>query len=115
VLTSGNQDAATKVWNDLKDKPIKIEGKLISGSPTKLMIAGSYDDIQANKADIELTMANPIPTRQVPKDGATVDFQGNPTTYEPSPFMIHMEKGVLLNQPAPETPKKTAPARRKPQ
>jgi hypothetical protein len=115
VLTSGNQDAATKVWNDLKDKPIKIEGKLISGSPTKLMIAGSYDDIQANKADIELTMTNPIPTRQVPKDGATVDFQGNPTTYDPTPFVIHMEKGVLLNQPAPETPKKTAPTHRKPQ
>ncbi len=114
VLTSGNQDAATKVWNDLKDKPIKIEGKLISGTPTKLMIAGSYDDIQASKADIELTMANPIPTRQVPKDGATVDFQGNPTTYDPNPFMIHMDKGVLLNLPT-ETPKRTAPTHRKPQ
>jgi hypothetical protein len=114
VLTSGNQDAATKVWNDLKDKPIKIEGKLISGSPTKLMIAGSYDDIQANKPDIELTMANPIPTRLVPKDGATVDFQGNPTTYDPNPFMIHMEKGVLLNLPT-ETPKRTSPTHRKPQ
>jgi hypothetical protein len=106
VLTSGNQDAGTKVWNDLKDKPIKIEGKLISGTPTKLMIAGSYDDIQANKADIELTMANPIPTRLVPKDGATVDFQGNPTTYDPNPFLIHMDKGVLLNLPT-ETPKRT--------
>lgn len=114
VLTSGNQDAATKVWNDLKDKPIKIEGKLISGTPTKLMIAGSYDDIQANKPDIELTMANPIPTRLVPKDGATVDFQGNPTTYDPNPFMIHMEKGVLLNLPT-ETPKRTTPSRRKTQ
>jgi len=115
VLTSGNQDAATKVWDGLKDKPIAIEGKLISGTPTKLMIAGSYDDVQANKADIELTMNAAIPARLMPKDGATIQFQGYPMTYEPSPFMVHMDRGTLIApKGAPETPKKTTP-HRKPQ
>lgn len=114
VLTSGNQDAATKVFNDLKDKPIAIEGKLISGTPTKLMIAGSYDDIQASKADIELTMTAPIPARLMPKDGDTVQFQGYPTAYEPNPFMVHMEKGTLIAPKGAETPKKTTPTHRRP-
>ena len=116
VLTSGNQDAATKVWNDLKDKPIAIEGKLISGTPTKLTIAGSYDDVQANKADIELTMTTPIPARLMPKDGATIQFQGYPVTYDPTPFLVHMDRGTLILPKGADTPKKTTPTtHRKPQ
>ncbi|HLH09424.1 MAG TPA: hypothetical protein VKW78_19455 [Terriglobales bacterium] len=115
VMTSGNQDAASKVWNDLKDKPIAIEGKLISGTPTKLMIAGTYDDIQANKADIELTMTTTIPARIMPKDGATIQFQGYPVTYDPNPFMVHMDRGTLILPKGAETPKRTAPSRRRSQ
>jgi hypothetical protein len=115
VLTSGNQDAGTKVWNDLKDKPIAIEGKLISGTPTKLMIAGTFDDIQANKPDIELTMTTPIPARQMPKDGATIQFQGYPVTYDANPaFTVHMDRGTLIAPKGAETPKKAPATRRKP-
>ncbi|HMK31210.1 MAG TPA: hypothetical protein VK473_16120 [Terriglobales bacterium] len=115
ILTSGNQAAADKLWSQLKDKPLAIEGKLVAVTPTKLMIAGSYDDIQANPpvADIELAMTAAIPARLMPKEGTTIQFQGNPTTWDPKPFLVHMEKGVLLTKAAPApTPAKKPPARR---
>jgi tetratricopeptide (TPR) repeat protein len=99
VLTSGAQQCADQVWNDLKGKPIALEGKLVQGTADRLQIAGTYDDINANppKADIDLTLAAPLPARLQPKNGATVDFQGTPETYEPNPFMMHMDKGCLVN------------------
>ncbi len=114
VMTSGNQQASDQVWNGLKGKPIAIEGKLIQASPTKLMIAGTYDDIQSNTADIELTMTAAIPAKIMPKVGTMVQFEGTPTTYDPNPFMVHMEKGVLLSKTPPAPAKKTPPRRRKP-
>src|SRR5512133_1347189 len=44
ILTSGNQQAADQVWGQIKDKPIALLGKLISGTSDTLMIAGSADD-----------------------------------------------------------------------
>ncbi len=118
VLTSGNQQAATQVFDQLKGKPIAIEGKLINATPTTLSIAGSYDDIQNNTPDIDLTMAGPIPAKLMPKVGAMIQFQGNPTTYDVTPFMMHMEQGKLVKTPGateekPSPAKKKAPVRRK--
>ncbi len=119
VLTSGNQQAADQVFTALKGKPIAIEGKVLSASPTKLSIAGSYDDIQNNKADIDLSMTTNIPARLMPKVGQMLQFQGVPTTYDASPFMVHMEQGKLLTKgaaaeekPAKPSAGRKAPARR---
>ncbi len=112
VLTSGNQQAATQVFDQLKGKPIAIEGKLINATPTTLSIAGSYDDIQNNTPDIDLTMAGPIPAKLMPKVGAMIQFQGNPTTYDVTPFMMHMEQGKLVKTPG-ATEEKPSPARKK--
>ena len=119
VLTSGNQQAADQVWGGLKDKPIAIEGKLITATPNQLMIAGTYDDIQNNKADIELNMVANIPARLMPKEGTMVQFQGNPSAYEASPFMVHMAEGHLVGKsavadekPAPKKPPARRPVRK---
>lgn len=115
VLTSGNQQASDRVWGEIKDKPIAMLGTLIAGSPDKLSIAGTVDDIDAKKADIELTMVGPIPAKLMPEVGKDVKFQGNPVSYEANPFMVHMEKGTLIGvkeQPkAP--PKKPAAGKRR--
>ena len=116
VMTSGNQDAANQVWNGLKGKPIAIEGKVISATPTQLQIAGSYDDIQNSKVDIDLTMVAALPARAVPKEGTMLQFEGTPQTFDPNPFLVHMTDGkfvgssakLLEQAPAP----KRAPARR---
>jgi len=81
-----------------------MEGKVISAEPDTLTIAGSSDDIDANKGDITLKFEEKVPVRMIPKDGASFDFQGNPVSYTPNPFMMVMEKGVLLVKPAAPKP-----------
>jgi len=112
IFTSGNQQAADKVWNDLKDKSTGFEAKVISATPTKLMLAATYDDIQNNVADVDMTMTAPLPARYVPPTGKMVKVEGVPVSYTANPFMITMNKGVLGGSEKPEPAKK--PAAKKP-
>jgi hypothetical protein len=41
--------------------------------------------------------------RLIPKEGASLDFQGEPASYTPNPFMMTMDKGQLLKA-APAKP-----------
>jgi hypothetical protein len=72
-----------------------LNGTVIKATATEFDIAGSLDDIDAKKADITLTFEAPIPVKLIPKEGASLDFQGEPASYTPNPFMITMEKGML--------------------
>jgi tetratricopeptide (TPR) repeat protein len=117
ILTSGNQQAADELWNQIKGKPIAMVGNVIAATPTKLTIAGSYDDINSTppKADIELTMTADIPAKLMPKEGQQLQFQGKPSTYTPNPFMMQMEDGTLVStkKATPDTPKKATTTRKK--
>ena len=98
VLSSGNQDAADKVWNAIKDKAVKLQANVISATANTVQLAGSADDIDAKKADITLTMAKPIPSRLMPQTGSPMNFQGTLKSYTPNPFMMTMDDGILLDQ-----------------
>jgi hypothetical protein len=116
VLTSGNQQAAESVWNQIKDKPIALEGKLISATANQLSIAASAEDIEKNQADVTVVMTAPIPARLAPKPGAPIQFEATPTEYSANPFMVTMNKGALIGKataPAP-APARKAPVRRRP-
>jgi tetratricopeptide (TPR) repeat protein len=115
ILTSGNQQAADKIWGDLKDKATKFEAKVISATATKLTLAATYDDIQNNVADIDLTMTAALPKAYIPAAGKMVKVEGVPVSYTVSPFMIMMEKGFLggSEKPAPQKPAAHRPARKK--
>lgn len=126
VLSAGSQEDQDKVWNVIKGVPLQMEGTVLSGStpeatpPTPqasvLQIAGSEDDIEQKKADITITMTGVISARTMPKEGDTLDFEGTPVSYVPSPFMMTMEKGVLLKKagtkPAPKPPVHHRPTHR---
>jgi hypothetical protein len=100
------------VWSVLKGKPLQMVGHIISiDSPSHLMLAGSSDDIDAKRADIDLTMAAKIPPRQMPKPDTDFQFEGTPVSYVPKPFVMTMNDGHLLVKAAPA---KKAPVRRKP-
>jgi hypothetical protein len=114
-LSEGAPDAVDKVWTTLKGKPLQMQAHIISidttGKATKLMLAGSEDDIEAKKADIDLTMTAAIPKKDMPKEDTDFQFQGTPTSYTPKPFVMTMDDGALLVKAAP---KKTTPVHRKP-
>ena len=111
VFTNGAQADQDLLWAAIKDKPVRMNGTIISTTPTEFMIAGSSDDIDAKKADITLKFEDKLPLKMIPKDGASFDFQGQPTSYTPSPFMIVMEKGLLLvPKAAPKPPVHHKPA-----
>jgi hypothetical protein len=108
VLTNGSQADQDTVWSAIKGKAVQMNGTVISTTPTEFQIAGSSDDIDAKKADITLKFEDKVPVRMIPKDGSSFDFQGEPASYTPNPFMMVMEKGRLLNaKPAPPAHKPT--------
>ena len=113
IFTNGSKDDQDVVWNAIKGKAVQMQGTVIKATPTEFQIAGSSDDIDAKKTDITLTFEEKVPLRLIPKEGASLDFQGEPASYTPSPFMMIMEKGKLLKAAAP-TPAKKAPVHRKP-
>ena len=98
------------MWNAIKGKAVQLHGTVIKATATEIDIAGSLDDIDAKKADITLTFEAPIPVKLIPKEGASLDFQGEPASYTPNPFMMVMEKGKL---PKPKVAPK-APVHHKP-
>jgi len=114
VLSEGSPEDADKVWSVLKGKPLQMVAHIISidtsGKATKLMLAGSEDDIEAKKADIDLTMSAAIPKKDMPKEDTDFQFQGTPVSYVAKPFVVTMDDGALLVKAAPKKP----PVRKKP-
>ena len=113
IFTSGSKEDQDVVWNAIKGKAVQMQGTVIKATGTEFQIAGSSDDIDAKKPDITLTFEDKVPLRLIPKDGASLDFQGEPASYTTNPFMMTMEKGKLLKAAAP-APAKKAPVHRKP-
>jgi len=110
VLSEGKPEDADKVWSMLKGKPLQMVANVISvDSPTSLKLAGSQDDIDAKRADIDLTMTAAIPARMMPTAGKDLQFEGTPVSYEPKPFVMTMKDGALLTAKAPAAGKKPAP------
>jgi hypothetical protein len=114
IFTNGSKEDQDIVWNAIKGKAVQMQGTVIKATPTEFQIAGSSDDIDAKKPDITLTFEEKVPLRLMPKEGASLDFQGEPSSYTPSPFMMNMEKGKLLKAAAPAAPARKAPVHHKP-
>jgi hypothetical protein len=111
ILSNGTQEDQDMVWNAIKGKAVQLNGTVIKATATEFDIAGSLDDIDAKKADITLTFESAIPAARVPKEGTSMDFQGEPSAYTPNPFMMTMEKGLLAKpKVAPKAPVHHKPA-----
>ncbi len=113
VLSNGSQEDRDAVWNAIKGKAVQMNGVVLKVSPTQFEIAASSDDIDGKKPDITLNFEDTLPAKLIPKEGASLDFQGEPASYTPNPFMMVMEKGRLLKAAVPG-PTKKPPVHRKP-
>ena len=113
-LGDGTPEDSDKVWTALKGRPLQMVAHIISidntGKATKLQLAGSSDDIDAKKADIDLTMSAMIPKKDMPKEDTDFQFQGTPTSFTPKPFMMTMDDGALLVKTAPKPAPRKKPA-----
>lgn len=102
VLSEGKPEDQDKVWSTLKGKPLQMQAHIISvDSDTNIKLAGSQDDIDAKKADIDLTFGAKIPAKLLPKPDTDLQFEGTPVSYVPKPFMMTMKDGALLQAAAP--------------
>jgi hypothetical protein len=114
VLAAGTPEDQDKVWNVIKNVPLQMEGTVIEvPGNTEVHVAASQDDIEQKRPDITLTMTGPIPPRLMPKPGDTLDFEGVPISYTPTPFMMMMEQGKLLKKAGATPPAKKAPVHRR--
>ena len=116
VLSEGAPEDADKVWSTLKGKPLQMVAHIISidttgKTQTKLTLAGSSDDVDAKRADIDLTMGALIPKKDMPKEDTDFAFEGTPVSYVAKPFVVTMNEGAMVVKAAP---KKPAPIRKKP-
>jgi tetratricopeptide (TPR) repeat protein len=115
VLSEGTPEDAEKVWSVLKGKPLQMQAHILSvdssnKTSTKLQLAGSQDDIDAKRADIDLTMSAAIPAKQMPKEDTDFQFEGTPVSYVAKPFVMTMDEGALLVKAAPKPPVHKKPA-----
>ena len=109
VLSEGSQEDQDKVWTVLKGKPLQMQAHVIKvNSATSISLAGSEDDVEAKRADIDLTMSGPLKATQQPKEDTDFQFQGTPISYTPKPFMMTMNEGALLTTGAPAAKKPAA-------
>jgi hypothetical protein len=70
-LSEGRPEDVDKVWSVLNGKPLAMVAVVMTvESPKNLKLAGSQDDIDAKRSDIDLTMTAAIPARQMPKVAA---------------------------------------------
>jgi len=107
VLSEGTPEDAEKVWTILKGKPLQMAAHIISidstsRTATKLQLAGSEDDVEAKRADIDLTMSAAIPAKQMPKEDTDFQFEGTPVSYVAKPFVMTMNQGALLVKSLPK-------------
>ena len=110
-LSEGKQEDSDKVWTTLKGKPLRMVAQVMSIDSSKLLkLAGSSDDIDAKRSDIELNFAAAIPKAQLPKEGGDLQFEGTPVSFVAKPFVVTMNDGALLVKAAPKAPARKKPA-----
>ena len=104
-----NKEAADKVMQAILDKEkqgtvrMKIPVKVISATSDTIQAAITDDNQQANKADMQITMAKPM--LHPPAAGAMIEVLGVITDYVASPFAFLMKEGELA-KPASTSPTK---------
>jgi tetratricopeptide (TPR) repeat protein len=110
-LSEGAAADSDKVWTTLKGKPLQMVGHVMSiESAKELKLAGSSDDIDAKRADIDLNFAAAIPKAQMPKEDSDLQFEGTPVSFVAKPFVMTMNDGALLVKAAPKPPVHKKPA-----
>jgi hypothetical protein len=110
ILTNGKPEDAAKVWDTIKGKAVQFpDATVISVSDTALTVAVSDDAVQSKTADFTFQLAAPLKTP--PTVGAKIAVSGTYASFTPTPIMITMSDGDVV-EPKKATPAKKPVARR---
>jgi hypothetical protein len=100
ILANGKPEDAAKVWDTVKGKSVQFpDTTVIAVTDTALQVAVSDDAVQSKTADFTFQLAAPLKTP--PAVGAKVAVSGTYASYTPSPILITMSDGAVVE------PKKT--------
>lgn len=110
IMQYGTPEQADSVFAPIKDKELKVEGKFVSLTDTKLVMAVSEDAKNANPVTGDLTVNLKEAPKTTPDAGSDVAVVGTFDSYTQKPMMITMNNGQLESKAAA----KSAPARRAP-
>jgi hypothetical protein len=100
ILANGTPEDAAKVWDTIKGKSVQFPGAtVISVSDTELKVAVSDDAVQSKTADFTFQLTQPLKTP--PAVGDKVDVTGTYASFTPSPLMITMSDGAIVEKKAP--------------
>ena len=116
VIANGTSAQADEEFNPIKDKEVKIAGKVVSLTDTALMLAVSDDAKQANPMVADVTITLKEAPKTAPAVGADVDVVGTLTAYTQKPLMITMTGAEIQEKAKAATkaaPVKKAPVRRR--
>jgi hypothetical protein len=113
VMSYGTQAQADEEFAPLKDKELKLTGKVVSIADTTLTLAVSDDAKQANPmvADFSITLKEAPKT--APVAGAQVDVVATFASYTQKPMLVTMTGGEIQEKTPAKAPAK-APVRRAP-
>jgi hypothetical protein len=100
ILANGKPEDAAKVWATIQGKSVQFPGvTVISVSDTELKVAVSDDAVQSKTADFTFQLKEPLKTP--PAVGDKVDVTGTYASFTPSPIMITMSDGAIVEKKAP--------------
>jgi hypothetical protein len=108
ILQNGKPDDAAKVWDTMKSKSVQIPDAVVMvATDSSLQVAVSDDAVQSKTADFTFTMKEALTT--VPTVGAKITLTGMYASYTPSPFMITMSDGEVVEPKKTPAKKPAAP------
>jgi hypothetical protein len=106
ILQNGKPEDADKVFATIKGKSVQIpDAVVVAATDSSLQVAVSDDAVQSKSADFTFTMKEPLKT--VPTVGAKITVTGTYDSYKPSPIMITMTDGEVVEPK--KAPVKKAP------
>lgn len=115
ILQNGSPEDANKVWDTIKGKSVQFpDATVTSVTDTALQVAVSDDAVASKTADFTFNLTAPLKTP--PTVGSKVTVTGTYASFTPSPVMITMSDGALVEPkkaPTKPTPAHHPPARKR--
>jgi hypothetical protein len=111
VMSYGTSSQADEEFTPLKDKEVKITGKVVSITDTTLLLAVSDDAKQGSPMTADFSVTLKEAPKTPPATGATVDVVATFASYTQKPVMVTMTGGEIQEKaPAAKAPVHRAPA-----